>query len=107
MDTLLKIFVVDDEYSTRVGLEKILTHWGNSVYVFSNGYEAIEELKNTIPDVIISDYKMEGLDGMELLKIIKKEFPEISFIMLTAYGSEKLAVEAIKKMCLLLFKKTH
>jgi len=96
MDPMLKIFVIDDDYSSRIGLEKLLSLWGHSVIVFSNAKEAVKEIEKANPDLIISDYKMGEMDGMEFLKIVKRDHPNIPFIMLTAYGSEKLAVEAIK-----------
>jgi DNA-binding NtrC family response regulator len=105
MHTLLKIFVVDDEESSKIGLEKILSLWGYSVKTFSSAKNSIEKISSEMPDLIISDYKMEEMDGMEFLKILKKDFPYIPFIMLTAYGSEKLAVEAIKNGAFYYLKK--
>jgi len=90
------ILVVDDERSIRVGLNGLLTREGYTVTVAENGNEALRLLANQEYDLVLTDLRMAGLDGLSLLKKIKEYYPETLVLMMTAYGSEKIAVEAMK-----------
>src|SRR4030067_3361404 len=69
---------------------------GYSVEVAQNGSEAIEKIEKDVFDLVLTDLKMPGMDGLELLKTIKGTRPEMMFILMTAYGSIETAVEAVK-----------
>ena len=90
------ILVVDDERSIRVGLNGLLTKEGYEVTVAENGNEALRLLESREYDLVLTDLRMAGLDGLSLLKKIKEQYPETFVMLMTAYGSEKIAVEAMK-----------
>ncbi len=92
----INILVVDDEPLVRRSLSEFLTLEGYSVTTASNGKEALEQLKNSVPDIVISDMKMPEMDGVTLLRKLKKEYPQVNVIIMTGYGSIESAVETMK-----------
>lgn len=91
-----KILVVDDEKSIRDTLNMILSDEGYDVKSAADGEEALKFINDEIFDIIISDIKMPGVDGMELLGKASKISPETFFIIMTAYASVNTAVEALR-----------
>ena len=89
-----KILVADDEQNLRRVLVALLRRDGHEVVQAATGLEAIERLADV--DVVITDLRMPGADGMEVLRTASKNFPHVPVIMITAYGSVGQAVEAIK-----------
>jgi two-component system, NtrC family, response regulator AtoC len=89
-----KILVADDEQNLRRVLVAMLRRDGHDVVQAASGVEAIEQLADV--DVVITDLRMPGADGMEVLRTASKAFPQVPVIMITAYGSVGQAVEAIK-----------
>ena len=89
-----KILVADDEQNLRRVLVALLRRDGHEVVQAQNGNEAIERLADV--DVVITDLRMPGADGMEVLRTASKNYPHLPVIMITAYGSVGQAVEAIK-----------
>lgn len=94
---MARILIVDDEPVILNLLNKILQGEGYEITPASNGEIAIKILKTETFDLIISDIKMEPVDGMQLLKNARQERPDTGIIMLTAYGSVSTAVEAMKE----------
>ncbi len=92
-----RILIVDDEESMRFFLEEALSKEGYQVQVAKDGDLAVKRAMDTPFDAIIMDVKMPKLGGIEALEEIRKRDQEVEIIMLTAYGSEKVAVEAIRK----------
>ncbi len=93
----MKILVVDDEAPVRDMIQKgLLQMGGYNVEVAQNGMEALEKVEKDIFDLVLTDLKMPEMDGLELLKTIKGTRPEITVILLTAFGSIETAVEAMK-----------
>ena len=93
----MKILVVDDEAPIREMLRQGLSRMGEfTTEIAHNGPEAIEKIENDVFDLVLTDVKMPGMDGIELLKIIKGTRPELMVILMTAYGSIETAVEAMK-----------
>ncbi len=90
------VLVVDDEKNTREGLRWALEGPDVEVITAANGLEALELLRQYPVDLVITDLRMPELDGMELLKRIRLEMPEIPVIILTGHGSVENAVEAMK-----------
>ena len=89
-----KILVADDEQNLRRVLVAMLRRDGHDVVQASNGTEAIDQLADV--DVVITDLRMPGADGMDVLRSAAKHHPHLPVIMITAYGSVGQAVEAIK-----------
>jgi DNA-binding NtrC family response regulator len=93
----LNICIVEDEEILRVTLKDDLLDAGYSVKDFENPSEALEHFKKKKCDIIISDIRLPGMNGIELLSKIKSIHPETFVIMVTAFGSVESAVEAMKK----------
>ncbi|MBU1107838.1 MAG: sigma-54 dependent transcriptional regulator [Candidatus Riflebacteria bacterium] len=91
------ILIVDDEKSILFSLKAALSKEGYQVKSAENPSEALKFFEPGAFQVIISDYNMPGMSGMEFLKQVKQIDPEAVFILMTAYGSEKLAIEAMKQ----------
>ena len=92
MNTLL---IVDDERNTREGLGRFLKRRYN-VLLAEDGPTALGLLQNQGVDVVLSDIRMPGMDGLELLAKIREKHPAVAVIMLTAYGEIETAVEAMR-----------
>ena len=99
------ILVVDDEPNSLFGTCEVLTEEGYRVIPAENGKEALEKLKSDSVNLIITDEKMQGLSGMELLLEAKEIEPQIPVILVTAYGSVSMAVEALKQGAFYFFEK--
>jgi len=78
-----KILVVDDEIGIRQSLKKILEKEGYEVLTASNGEEAFKVIRSEAVDLLISDIRMAGMDGLELLKVCKSVSPYTEVIMIT------------------------
>lgn len=102
-----KILVVDDEKSFRELLKAILVKRGYETSCASNGLEAVKLMENEYFDIIITDLMMEKMDGMELIKHIKRNNLSTKAIIITAYGSIENAVEAIKEGAFSYFIKSN
>src|SRR6478736_4265487 len=89
-----KILVADDEQNLRRVLVALLRREGHDVVQAASGLEAIDRLADV--DVVITDLRMPGADGMEVLRTASRNHPHVPVIMITAYGSVGQAVEAIK-----------
>ncbi len=95
---MLKIFVVDDERIVRVTIADDLKDAGYQVREFSSANSALQHLRETDSnvDIIITDLKMPGMDGLEFLAKIKQINPDIFVLLMTAHGSIQTAVDAMK-----------
>jgi len=94
METIL---IVDDEKNYLVVLEALLAQEGYEIHASDNGPEALRLFRDSDIDLVITDMKMPGMNGMELLEACKKARPEVPVIMMTAFGTIEKAVEAMKK----------
>lgn len=91
-----RILVVDDELVIRESLAGWLKRDGYHVSTVSSGEKALETLKHHGFDLLLLDIKMDGISGMDVLNIVKEEYPDIDVIMITAFGSIPSAVQAMK-----------
>jgi len=93
---MMNILVVEDEKAQQEILKGFLKKKGYDVIGFSTGEKAFEYIKKEDVDLVISDLRLPGISGLELLKSVKEVKPEVDFIMVTAYGTVENAVEAMK-----------
>ena len=91
-----RILVVDDEESIREFLEIMLKKEGYEVTCVEDGQRAIDILKKKSFDLVISDLQMPNVTGIELLKHTKDNYPDLLFMMITAFGTTETAVDAMK-----------
>ena len=91
-----KIMVIDDEKIVGDMTKMTLEQDGYSVETFLNAEPALERLKEEKFDVVITDYKMKGIDGMEALRRIKELYPDTKVIMITAFANLDAAIEAMR-----------
>ncbi|NOX09367.1 MAG: nitrogen regulation protein NR(I) [Gammaproteobacteria bacterium] len=94
MSKLIKAWVIDDDHSIRWVLEKALKKAGIEVLCFESASGIIDTLEQDQPDVLISDIRMPGIDGLELLSDIQQHFPELPVIIMTAHSDLDSAVSA-------------
>jgi DNA-binding NtrC family response regulator len=99
------ILVVDDEPNSLFALSRILEDEGFRVITAENGRSALGKLKKEMVNVIVTDERMPDLGGMELLKEVKRRYDSIPVILLTAFGSVDMAVEALKEGAFYFFEK--
>ena len=92
-----RILVVDDEPDMLSTCHKFLEREGYEVAVAENGREGVEKVGVFRPDLVITDLKMPGLDGMEVLRRTKEDHPDIMVMMFTGFGTIEDAVEAMKE----------
>ncbi|MFZ2632245.1 MAG: sigma-54 dependent transcriptional regulator [Desulfosalsimonadaceae bacterium] len=90
------ILIVDDEESILKSLSGILSDEGFEILTASNGYEGLKTLEAASPDLVLLDIWMPGIDGIDTLKEIKKNFPATQVIMITGHGTFETAVSATK-----------
>lgn len=95
--TSKNILVVDDEKELCVSIKKLLQKQGAQIVMAHSAAEAVQVLRHTTVDLILCDLILPGMNGIDLLRQVKKSHPEIDFIMLTAHGTIEKAVEAIRE----------
>lgn len=91
-----KVLIVDDEKAIRDGLHKVLVGEGYETELSHNGYSAVEKLQASDFELVITDLKMPGMDGMEVLKAISILQPNVPVIFITGYSTVENAVEVMK-----------
>ena len=92
----IRLLLVDDEVGFAEVVSKRLRKRGMRVKSVFTGSNAIKAIRKQDFDVAVLDLKMEDMDGIEVLKIFKKAYPEMAVIMLTGHGSETAAKEGLK-----------
>lgn len=91
-----RVLVVDDDAGIRYTLREILTDAGLEVKLAEHGQQALDMARVTAFDLVISDLRMTPMDGFALLSALREEFPRLRIVLVTAHGSERHAVEAMK-----------
>lgn len=92
-----KIMVVDDEAEFRNAYKLILADKGFDVTLADSGEQCLDFLQSSMVDLVITDLKMDGMDGLQLLKLIKEQYSYCEVIMVTGFGTIDSAVSAIKQ----------
>lgn len=96
MNEKMSIMVVDDEKIVRESLFFWFEKAGHSIDTAASGFEALEKLEKVPFDLMFVDIKMPGMDGIELLNRVKKDYPDTIVVIITAYGSIESAIKAMK-----------
>ena len=91
-----RLLVVDDERGIVIALKGLFTKEGYEVETAESGEEALEKVKAGLFHVIITDLSMKGMSGLELLKHVRELDPACAVLMITAFGTQRIAVEAMK-----------
>src|SRR3954447_19030935 len=93
---MARLLVVDDEKNIRVRLASFFESCGHKIQTAENGKQALDALAVGPFDLVLTDYKMAQVDGLELLHQIKRQAPDTVVILMTAYGTIENAVAAMK-----------
>jgi len=91
------ILIIDDEINARAGLKRVLEHLGCNVVEAASGSEGLDIFRKNKINLVITDLRMPGDDGMSVLDALQNEAPEIPVILITAYGSGEAAKKALAK----------
>jgi DNA-binding NtrC family response regulator len=91
-----KIMVIDDEKIVGDMAKLSLEQDGYHVETFLNAEPALKRLEEERFDIVVTDYKMKGIDGMEVLKAVKDRYPATHVIMITAFANLDAAIEALR-----------
>ena len=91
-----RIIIIDDEKIVGDMAKMSLEREGYHVETFLNGESALARLKEERFDVVVTDLKMKGVDGMEVLKTVKELYPDTKVIMITAFANLDTAIEALR-----------
>jgi DNA-binding NtrC family response regulator len=92
-----RVLVVDDDGQIRALLKHALTQWGYQATAVSSGAEALDLLTSQLVDIALLDLRMPGMDGLELLRQIKRHDSTIAVVVMTGYPAVNSAVEALKE----------
>jgi two-component system response regulator AtoC len=92
-----RILIVDDDDSLRESLELVLSAESYDVVSAADGAAALRIIEKTPIDIILSDLRMPGIDGMELIPQFSRRLPGVTIILMSAYATEDLAIEAMKR----------
>ena len=89
------LLLVDDDDAALEFFRIVLTKDGHKIHTASDGHEAVEILATTKIDAVVSDVSMPGMDGFELLRHIREQFPKLSVVLVTATGSMEAGLKAL------------
>jgi DNA-binding NtrC family response regulator len=92
-----RILVVDDETAARSALTELLREEGYEVQSAGDGFKALGRLEGWTPQVVITDLKMPGMDGIQLMEKLRERIADVSVVVMTAFGTVESAVEAIQQ----------
>ncbi len=97
MEEAISIMVIDDEPVVGQRLKPMLEDMGHKVEVFVNPVEAMEQFKNQPVDIVITDIRMDDMEGIDILEQIQFSRPETKVVMITGYATLELARESMAK----------
>lgn len=96
METIHNILVVDDDEVSREMLMEALRRSGYQVHGAESAEEALRLVEKTMFDLVLTDVRMEGISGIELVERIKKKSPDVPVVVMTAFGNSDITIEAIR-----------
>ena len=91
-----RVVVVEDNPAVRVGIRDSLRDEGYAVKACGNGTDGLEQATRWLPDIVITDIRLPGMGGLELLSALREQGADCDVLVMTAYGSVETAVEALK-----------
>jgi len=94
---LLRVLVIDDENVICDACELVLTEKGHMVTLRNSGKTGLDAIREGTYDILLLDMKLPDMDGMEILKVVQEEKPELCTIVMTGYSSISNAVQAMRK----------
>ncbi len=97
MDPRSRILIVDDEVNARTALAELLRDEGYAVETAADGFKALPKLDDFAPDLVLTDLKMPGMDGIDLMRKSRERDPERVVVVMTAYGAVDTAVSAMRE----------
>jgi len=83
LDTYQRLLIVDDDPSIRMSMSLVLAEMGYAVRSAEDGFSALAELRDEIPDVLLSDLNMPGMSGFELLSVVRRRFPSVQTVAMS------------------------
>jgi len=95
-DTAARILIVDDEANARTALVELLRDDGYVVELAGDGLEALDKAAELAPDLVLTDLKMPGMSGLELLARLREGDPDLPVVVMTAFGEVENAVSAMR-----------
>lgn len=96
MSTQEKVLIVEDEENERSGLAELISAWGYRTDTAKDGLDGLEKASTWFPGIVVTDFKMPRMDGMELLQRLAEQPQPVAVVLLTAQGSIDVAVDAMK-----------
>jgi DNA-binding NtrC family response regulator len=97
MMELLRVLVVDDESVICDACELVLSEQGHKVTLRNNGRAGLDAIREGTYDILLLDMKLPDIDGMDILKVVRKEKPGLCTIVMTGYSSISNAVQAMRQ----------
>jgi DNA-binding NtrC family response regulator len=91
-----KILIVDDEKTARLGLVEVLRDEGHEVRSAADGFKALGQLEDWVPDLVVTDVHMPGMDGIALMEKLRAQLPGVGIVVMTAHSTVEKAVAAMK-----------
>jgi two-component system response regulator AtoC len=92
-----RILIVDDDASLRESLELVLSAEGYETACVADADAALRQIESAPPELVLCDLRMPGMDGLELLPQLVRRLPEATVILMSAYGTSELAIEAMQR----------
>jgi len=93
----MRVLIVEDDASARRGLTELVRAWGHEAEGAADGQEGLEKITTYRPSAVLADMVMPRMDGLELLRRVKEQLGELTFVLITAQGSVDTAVSAMKE----------
>src|ERR1043166_1366616 len=96
LGTQEKVLIVEDEENERSGLAELVSAWGYRTETAKDGLDGLEKVATWSPGIVVTDFRMPRMDGMELLQRLAEQPQQIAVVLLAAQGSIDVAVDAMK-----------